>query len=84
MVAIRAVRHVLAAVFALLLALASTAEAKKEVPQVLCESCRATLTELRADVTISNNHLPNAVSFQNRFSLLSSVLSCRVRAGGDG
>ena len=50
MVAIRAVRHVLAAVFALLLALASTAEAKKEVPQVLCESCRATLTELRTMV----------------------------------
>ena len=64
MVAIRAVRRVLAAVFALILALASTAEAKKEVPQVLCESCRATLTELRTmvDKTAKKQGRENAVT----------------------
>ena len=64
MVAIRAVRRVLAAVFALVLALASTAEAKKEVPQVLCESCRATLTELRTmvDKTAKKQGRENAVT----------------------
>lgn len=50
MVAIRMFRLVLAALFTIAMALASTAEAKKEVPQVLCEACRATLTELRASV----------------------------------
>ena len=50
MVAIRMFRLVLAALFTIAMVLASTAEAKKEVPQVLCEACRATLTELRASV----------------------------------
>ena len=61
---VRAVRRVLAAVFALVLALASTAEAKKEVPQVLCESCRATLTELRTmvDKTAKKQGRENAVT----------------------
>ena len=64
MVAIRVVRRVLAAVFALVLTLASTAEAKKEVPQVLCESCRATLTELRTmvDKTAKKQGRENAVT----------------------
>ena len=61
---VRVVRRVLAAVFALVLTLASTAEAKKEVPQVLCESCRATLTELRTmvDKTAKKQGRENAVT----------------------
>ena len=52
-----------AAVFALVPTLASTAEAKKERLQVLCESCRATLTELpMVDKTAKRQGRENAVS----------------------